>query len=70
MKSSDKENLCLESLTDDRSREDKAGAEPGTEILCEAVLVSGLTEAEMTGEIGCSGETTEGKTLFEAEETR
>ena len=24
MKSSDKENLCLESLTDDRSREDKA----------------------------------------------
>ena len=33
MKSSDKENLCLESLTDDRSREDKAGAEPGTEIL-------------------------------------
>ena len=24
----------------------------------------------MTGEIGCSGETTEGKTLFEVEETR
>lgn len=33
MKSSDKENFCLESLTDDRSREDKADPETGTEVL-------------------------------------